>query len=62
VHYLMMDSYVLLSIVNAKLRDYYPSLSVLCEEMGINRQKLEKKLASVGYQYHEEINQFISNI
>ncbi|HEY8395520.1 MAG TPA: DUF4250 domain-containing protein [Bacilli bacterium] len=58
----MLDSYILLSIVNMKLRDYYPSLGVLCEEMGINRDKLEKKLASVGYKYNEDSNQFISFI
>ncbi|MGI6767809.1 MAG: DUF4250 domain-containing protein [Bacilli bacterium] len=62
MHYLLMDSYILLSIVNTKLRDYYSSLGILCEEMGINRQKLENKLALVGYQYHEESNQFISTI
>jgi GH18 family chitinase len=62
VHYLLLDNYVLLSIVNMKLRDYYSSLEDLCENMGINRQKLEDKLAQVGYCYNKDTNQFISVI
>lgn len=62
VHYLLLDNYVLLSIVNMKLRDYYSSLEDLCENMGINRQKLEDKLAQVGYRYNKDTNQFISVI
>ncbi|HHZ11665.1 MAG TPA: DUF4250 domain-containing protein [Acholeplasmataceae bacterium] len=45
-----------------KLRDYYSSLEDLCENMGINRQKLEDKLAQVGYRYNKDTNQFISVI
>ena len=62
VHYLLLDNYVLLSIVNMKLRDYFSSLEDLCENMGINRQKLEDKLAQVGYRYNKDTNQFISVI
>lgn len=62
MHYLLLDNYVLLSIVNMKLRDYYSSLEDLCENMGINRQKLEDKLAQVGYRYNKDTNQFISVI
>lgn len=62
MHYLLLDNYVLLSIVNMKLRDYYSSLEDLCENMGINRQILEDKLAQVGYRYNKDTNQFISVI
>lgn len=62
MHYLLLDNYVLLSIVNMKLRDYYSSLEDLCENMGINRQKLEDKLAQAGYRYNKDTNQFISVI
>jgi hypothetical protein len=62
VRYLLLDSYVLLSIVNTKLRDFYSSLNDLCADMGINQIKLEEKLAGVGYRYSKEKNQFISII
>lgn len=62
MRYLLLDIYVLLSIVNTKLRDFYSSLNDLCADMGINQIKLEEKLAGVGYRYSKEKNQFISII
>jgi hypothetical protein len=59
MHYLLMDSYVLLSIVNMKLRDFYSSLDDLCDDMNINREKLERKLSAISYQYKMENNQFV---
>ena len=44
MRYLLLDSYVLLSIVNTKLRDFYSSLNDLCADMGINQIKLEENL------------------
>lgn len=40
------------------LRDRYDSLDALCDDMEIDRRELEKKLASVGFQYQKELNQF----
>lgn len=53
------DPVMLLSFINLKLRDYYGSLEMLCEELDIERQELTGKLASIDYHYDEERNQFV---
>ena len=53
------DPVMLLSVVNTKLRDFYSSLDMLCEEMDGDRQELTEKLAAAGYHYDEERNQFV---
>ena len=53
------DPVMLLSFVNLKLRDYYKSLEILCDELGADRQELTEKLASIDYHYDEEKNQFV---
>lgn len=60
MQYLLLDNYVLLSIVNTKLRDFYPTLDELCMEMGINKIRLIAKMNSIGYVYEPKNNQFIS--
>jgi hypothetical protein len=60
MQYLLLDNYILLSIVNTKLRDFYRSLDELCSEMGINKERLIAKLYAIGYVYKAEHNQFIS--
>ena len=49
---------VLLSIVNTKLRDYYSSFDELCDDLNESKEEIEKILASIGYYYNEELNQF----
>ena len=49
---------MLMSFVNMKLRDEYPSLDELCASMDIDRRWLEGKLAAVGFEYSEENNKF----
>ena len=53
------DPIMLLSFVNMKLRDFYGSLDVMCEELDADRQEIEGRLESVGYHYDAERNQFI---
>ena len=53
------DPVMLLSFVNLKLRDFYSSLDMLCEELEADRQEIIDKLATIGYQYNEERNQFV---
>ena len=38
------DPVMLLSVVNTKLRDYYSTLDVLCEDMQVDKQELIGKL------------------
>ena len=52
------DPYMLLSWANMKLRDEYADLDDLCRSHDIDRDELEKKLASIDYHYQPEINQF----
>lgn len=53
------DPVILLSVVNTKLRDFYPSLQALCDDMGINEAELKEKLAQVDYEYDAGKNQFV---
>ena len=41
-----------------KLRDFYSSLEILCDDMGLIQEELEGKLDKVGYKYDKTINQF----
>ena len=52
------DPILLLSVVNTKLRDYYPSLDALCDDMDVSRGVLEEKLGMIDYRYDAEKNQF----
>lgn len=53
------DPMILLSYVNTKLRDEYPTLDCLCEELGLDRAALEQTLAEVGFVYREEQKRFV---
>lgn len=53
------DPVMLLSFVNLKLRDYYTCLEDLCEDLQVNQQELEEKLAGIDYHYKQDKNQFV---
>ena len=55
---LPQDPVILLSYINTQLRDYYSSLSKLCENMEIDEEELRNKLKTIDYEYIPEINQF----
>ncbi len=52
------DPMMLLSVINTKLRDEYPSLDALCEDMNINQHDLISRLAAVGFEYDPNTNKF----
>ena len=52
------DNFLLLSLVNTRLRDAYSSLSELCEEEGMDAAEITARLAAVGYFYDEKTNSF----
>lgn len=52
------DPMMLMSFINMKLRDFYPSLEALCEELDINMQELVDKLAAAGFEYNIATNRF----
>lgn len=53
------DPVMLLSFVNMKLRDAYPTLDELCKTMDIDKDALCQKLESIDYVYDAEKNQFV---
>lgn len=53
------DPALLLSVVNTKLRDYYPTLDALCEDMDADKKELIGKLEGIDYRYDESKNQFV---
>lgn len=56
---LIMDSYILLSVINMKLRDEFLSLDDLCKTYDIEENELKDKLKSIGFNYNKDTNQFI---
>ena len=52
------DPMMLVSLINMKLRDFYPSLDALCEDMDIDKGQLLEKLASAGFEYNQNLNKF----
>ena len=52
------DPIMLLSWVNMKLRDFYPSLENLCEDLEIDRQELTDRLMEAGFEYNCKLNKF----
>ena len=56
--WLEMDPYVLVSLINMKLRNFYEDLDGLCEDLGIERPLLEEVLSGIGYRYDRLNNHF----
>lgn len=53
------DPVMLLSFVNLKLRDFYPSLDALCDDLDADKAALCSKLSAIGYEYDADRNQFV---
>lgn len=53
------DPFMLLSVINMKLRDFYSNLDLLCDDLNINRSELEKQLGAAGFSYDENYNKFV---
>ena len=52
------DPIMLMSWVNMKLRDFYPSLETLCEDLEIPLDELVEKLSAAGFEYNAQLNKF----
>ena len=53
------DPAMLLSVINMKLRDFYPTLDELCKSEDVERAVIEQKLSALKYTYSPERNQFV---
>ena len=52
------DPLMLLSYLNMKLRDFYPSLDALCQDLELDKDMIADKLAAIDYYYDETLNRF----
>ena len=53
------DPVMLLSYINLKLRDFYPSLEAFCEDTDESMEDIVKKLEAIDYHYDANRNQFV---
>lgn len=52
------DPMILLSYINTRLRDDYPGLDALCEDLDLSRAELEATLHAAGFDYDETQKRF----
>lgn len=52
------DPYMLLSMINMKLRDEFNTLEELCATLDVDENTLKERLADAGFSYRSDINQF----
>ena len=55
-----MDPFMLLSVINMKLRDFYSSLNDLCEDNDIDKLLLVSRFENINYEYSENLNQIVA--
>lgn len=55
--WLYYDKPLLQSLLNTKLRDFYPSLMHLCDDLDIDEQLLLARLAELQLRYDSKTNQ-----
>ena len=53
------DPFILFSVLNMKLRDFYGSLDALCEDMDEDKQQLLDTMAAAGFRYDADRNAFV---
>ncbi len=53
------DPVMLLSVINTKLRDHYPTLEALCDDLQIDSRELTDRLGAIDYTYDAARNQFV---
>ena len=53
------DPMLLLSVLNMKLRDFYPSLEALCDDLDLDKAALLARMERIGYRYDPEKNAFV---
>lgn len=53
------DPMILFSVLNMKLRDFYPSLDALCEDLDEDKQAILETMAAAGFHYNADRNAFM---
>ena len=57
-NYLTMDINIAYSMLNMKLRDFYSSIDVLCEDEEVDKEALISHFKDNGFIYNNSTNQF----
>lgn len=52
------DPMMLFSVINMRLRDIYPSLDALCDDLHVDKDLIIQRLAAVGFEYNAQQNKF----
>lgn len=52
------DPMMLFSLINMKLRDFYPSLDALCSDLNVNKEDIVNRLKEAGFEYNPGQNKF----
>ena len=52
------DPMMLFSVINMKLRDFYPSLDALCDDLHVDKNEIVSRLKEAGFEYNEQQNKF----
>ena len=52
------DPVMLVSVLNMKLRDFYPSLEALAEDLEVDAGELMEKAEAAGFEYDRQANRF----
>ncbi|HCL4576396.1 DUF4250 domain-containing protein [Clostridium botulinum] len=55
-----MNPYILLSLVNTKLRDEFENFKDFCKTYDLREDEIITKMKTIDYKYDSEINQFTS--
>ncbi|GAB6108518.1 DUF4250 domain-containing protein [Fusibacter bizertensis] len=55
---LPQDPAIMLSMINMKLRDFYPDLTSLCDDLDFDIDYVMHTLNTAGYIYNLQTNQF----
>lgn len=53
------DPMILLSFVNTKLRDDFPSLEAFCENFNVKPEDISSTLSKIDYEYDSSLNKFV---
>ncbi|MCR5089628.1 MAG: DUF4250 domain-containing protein [Oscillospiraceae bacterium] len=52
------DPMILLSYLNTRLRDDYPSLAALCDDLELDEEEIIARMEAIGFSYREGQNRF----
>ena len=56
---MIKDPNILLSYINTKLRDTYPSLDELVDDLNLDKEEINNILNKIDYFYNQKENRFV---